>query len=555
MTDRYQTLLPRPRQATRTSGSYELTADTTLVAAPGTEGAARTLRELLAPLRLPLRAAADTGEAGAVTVRLDGSLDPEGYQLRVHEHGIDIVGADEAGVRHATQTLRQLLPDDAWRTVARAGTRWIIECGEIADAPALSWRGAMLDVSRHFFPKRTLMRYVDLLAMHRYNRLHLHLTDDQGWRIESRRYPEVHQVGSHRPYTQAGRDRKAGRNDGTPHGGYYTLEDLAEIHAYAEERGVLLVPEIDLPGHSSALLAARPEFGVGSHQVLTGWGISSGVVKPLPATVTFLGELLDELLDAMPVPYVHLGGDECVITDWATDPEIAAYQQELGIAEPIGLHGHFLRELGKHLSGRGVRMVVWDEAFVTGGVLEDTIVMAWRGDAVARRAAAAGYDVVRTPVYPTYLNYDQSDLAEEPLSQGGPITIPDVAEFDPAPAQWSAEERGRVLGLQFQAWSEYIAQERHLDYMMFPRASLLAEVAWTGSPIADGDYAERLRAHLRRLDAAGVEYRPLDGPHPWQGGGTGDRRRQTGSTMAAERVHHEEISELGEVRRASTNPA
>nr|WP_238345235.1 beta-N-acetylhexosaminidase [Actinopolymorpha cephalotaxi] len=557
-------MLPRPGSATAATGTYELTAGTGVVETPGTAGMSQVVRELLTSLRLPLPTVAQagaTGAAGAVTLHLEPtSGTAESYRLRVHERGVDIVVATVDGLVNALHTLRQLLPDDTWRAAPRAGTRWVVGCGEVTDAPALTWRGAMLDVARHFFPKRTLLRYVDLLAMHRYNRLHLHLTDDQGWRIESRRHPKVHRVGSHRPATQLGRDRKAGRDDGTPHGGYYTLDDLAEIHAYAQERGVTLVPEIDLPGHSSALLAARPELGVGEHRVLTGWGISGGVLKPLPATVEFVAELLDELLEAVPTPYVHLGGDECVITDWASDPEVSAYQEELGLAAPIDLHGHFLRALGSHLKRRGARMVVWDEAFVTGGLLDDSIVMAWRGDSVARRAAGAGYDVVRTPVYPTYLNYDQSDLPEEPMSQGGPITLPEVAAFEPVPADWSPAERSRVLGLQFQAWTEYIASERHLDYLMFPRASVLADVAWNGrsSTAAGADGAARtggtgpLEAHLDRLTAAGVEYRPADGPHPWQGGGTGDRRRQSGSTMAAEIELHERISEHGDVGTAST---
>lgn len=537
---RYDTIVPKPREARPTAGEFELGQDTVLVA--DDQSAADAVRLLLAPLRLPLRPASDgTG----ITVRLESGGAPESFKLHVGTDGITITGADLDGVRHATQVLKQLLPDDAWRAVGRPGTAWRVPAGEVEDQPTLGWRGGMLDVSRYFFPKRTLLRYVDLLAMHRMNRLHLHLTDDQGWRIESRLHPEVHEQGSHRPYSQAGRDRSTGRNDGTPHGGFYTLDDLTEIATYAAERGVTVVPEIDLPGHSSALLTSHPEFGIGEHKVLTGWGISSGVLKPTPPTVAFLGDLLGELVDAIPTPYVHLGGDECVMKDWATDPEVTAYLAEVGLSKYEDLHGHFLRELGGQLHQLGKRMVVWDEAFVTDGLLEDSIVMAWRGDGVARRAAAAGYDVVRAPVFPTYLNYDQSDSPDEPLSQGGPILLNDVAEWQPVPTDWSDAEKAHILGGQFQAWSEYIPNERHLDYLMFPRASVLAEVVWHGAPATDVD--KRLDAHLDRLAAAGVEFRPLDGSHPWQRGGTGDRRRQTGSTMAAERAHHEEISVVADV--------
>ncbi len=542
MTDRYQTLIPRPRHAERQPGSLVLTADTRLTVAPGAEAAADAVRLLLAPLRLPLR---PDGAGPELSVRLDEQIsEPEGYRLRVTPQGVELTAGTVDGARHATRTLRQLLPDDAWRTVAPAGTSWQLDCGEITDAPALPWRGGMLDVSRHFQPKHVLLRYIDLFAMHGLNRLHVHLTDDQGWRIESRRYPELTRVATHRPGTQVGRARD-GSHDGTPHGGYYTLEDLAEIGTYAAERGVTVVPEIDLPGHASALLAAYPELGVGEHSVHTGWGISAGVVKPLPATVRFVVDILDELLEAMPVPYMHLGGDECVLRDWVSDPEVAGYMRELGIDDPVAMHGHFLREIARHLSGQGRRMVVWDEGFVTGGVLDDTIVTAWRGSDVGRRAAAAGYDLVRCPVYPLYFDYDQSDDVVEPLSIGGPATLDDVIAFDPVPADWSDAERDRVVGLQFQGWSEYIPTSRHLDYMLFPRACAAADVAWTGRPAVD--LVERLGGHLGRLDAAGCEYRPLDGPHPWQAGGTGARTRVQGARMAEVRERLEATSGTADI--------
>jgi len=364
--DPYQTLVPRPRAARSLPGTFELTADTPLIAAPGAEPAAEAVRLLLAPLRLPLRpASSGTG----LTVRLLPGGDDESYQLTVTEDGVELSGSTVDGVRHAVQTLRQLLPAAAFRSVALPGTRWIVPCGEVRDAPELSWRAGMIDVSRHFLPKHELLRYVDLFALHKLNRLHLHLTDDQGWRIESRRYPRLHEVGSHRPATQAWYERNVGVTDGTPHGGYYTLDDLSEIAGYAAERGVTVVPEIDLPGHAAALLAAYPEYGIGKHSVATGWGISTAVVKPVPATIRFLTDVLGELTDALPGPYVHIGGDECMLRDWATDPEVAVYLKELDYDNPVQLFGHFLRQLAGYLAGRGRRTVVWDEGFVGGGVL------------------------------------------------------------------------------------------------------------------------------------------------------------------------------------------
>jgi hexosaminidase len=549
VTDRYQTLVPAPRQVRRDAGTYRLGPDTALIAAPGAERAADTVRLLLAPLRLPFRPAS---AGNGLVVRLDEDIaEPEGYRVTVTPDGVELAASTVDGIRHATQTLRQLLPDAAFRAAPPYGTEWVVECGEVVDAPALPWRGGMLDVSRHFQPKHVLLRYVDLFAMHKFNRLHLHLTDDQGWRIGSDLYPDLAERAGVRPNTQTGRDRNAGTNDGTPHGGYYSLADLAEVSAYAAERGVTLVPEIDLPGHASALLAALPDLGIGKHEVLTGWGISAGVVKPVPATVRFLSEILDELLDAVRTPYMHLGGDECVLRDWPEDDEVAAYMKQLGITDPVALHGQFLRQLGAHLAGRNVRMVVWDEAFVTGGVLDDSIVTCWRGDDVAHRAAAAGYDVVRCPVYPTYFDYDQADSEAEPLSIGGPITMEDVTAFDPLPAAWTDDERARVIGAQFQGWSEYIPTERHLDYMLFPRAAVLAENAWHGAP-ANPDVLDRVATHLGRLDAAGVDYRPLTGPRPWQVGGTGYRSHQPGAPIARVRQHLEEASVTADIKEETT---
>jgi hexosaminidase len=540
---RYQTLVPRPVEVRPAPGTFELTRETPLVAAPGAEAAADLVRLLLAPLRLPLRPAS----AGAgLVVRLDPEVEPEGYRLRVAEDGIALVASTLDGVRHGTQTLRQLLPDAAWRAVPPPGARWVVECGEVVDAPVLAWRGGMIDVARHFFGKHTILRYVDLFAMHRLNRMHLHLTDDQGWRIESRRYPRLAEVASHRPRTQAGWYEQA-EDDGTPHGGYYTLDDLAEIASYAAERGVTVVPEIDLPGHASALLAAYPELGNGMHAVRTGWGISTGVLNPVPATVRFIADVVQELTEAVPGSYIHLGGDECPVHDcWGVDPEVLAYQRELGYPDPVGLFGHFMRELGGVLSRHGRRMVVWDEAFVGGGLLADSVVTAWRGDAVAQRAAAAGYDVVRCPVFPTYFDYGQSDHPDEPLSIGGPITLADVASFEPVPHSWTDQEAAHVLGAQFQAWSEYIPDAAHLDYMVFPRACAFAEVTWAGRPAA-ADFEQRLPAHLSRLDAAGCRYRPPSGPLPWQAGGTGHRRRTGGTPIAKVREHLDSLAERADV--------
>jgi hexosaminidase len=523
-------LLPLPRLVRPGPGAFELV---TGAAVSGPADLVRAVR-----LALPVLDLVPGGETdAAVRVEADHGLGAEAYTLTIEPGGVRISAVDPAGAGHAGQTLRQLMGPPAFRSTPRSS--WRVPSGHVADKPRFSWRGAHLDVARHFMPKREVLRFVDLLAAHKLNRLHLHLVDDQGWRVESRAYPLLHEVAAHRARTLSSYYHEEPAFDEVPHGGYYSLDDLAEIAAHARARGVTIVPEIDVPGHASAILAAYPRFGTPRAEpygVLDRWGISPAILSPLPATVDFLVTVLDELLGALgPTPYVHLGGDECVLDDWAASEEITAYQRELGLATPADLHAWFLRRLADLLAERGCRAVVWDEAFVSGRLRPDTIVMPWRGAGVARRAAAAGHEIVMTPVFPLYFDYAEAASAEEPLAIGDTITVADVAGFAPAPAEWPDEEAARVLGAQFQLWTERIPDGRLLDYRAWPRGCALAEVTWAGGA---PDLLPRLERHLARLDAFGVEYRPLAGPRPWQRGGTGPRRHRPGVIKVDEVMRH-----------------
>ena len=576
MIDHLAALLPYPRAVRPQAGSFQVGADTPIAAGPGAQGARAAVRRVLAALPWPAGAGQDPdaelrhgpGPAGDIAVNIDERLPDEGYQLRIGPGHLRITAGGEAGAFYAAQTVRQLLPDEAWRAAPVPGRPWQLPCAEIDDAPALGWRGGHLDVARHFFPKPVLLRFIDMLAAHKLNRFHLHLNDDQGWRIESRRYPALHQVGSHRPRTRINHGSEdPGVYDETPHGGYYTLADLAEISAYAAARMVTVVPEIDVPGHASALLAALPHFGSvpqGTHEVSADWGIFPQIMSPLPETVGFLGEIFAELLSAIPAPFVHIGGDECVLDTWRQNPAIEDYRRELGLASASELHARFLRQLADMLAREfGARTVVWDEGFASGagtpgGALRpDTIVMAWRGMDIARRAAEAGHDVVTTPVVPTYFDYYQADDEREPLAIGGPVTVDDVAAFSPGEAAtaWPEPAARHLIGTQFQLWTEYIRDSRALEYMTFPRACALAEVAWSGGPAQTPasrapsvqaetatDWHGRLAAHMRRLDAAGVGYRPLSGPHPWQEAGSGLRRHRAGYRIGDMAAHLDKIA-------------
>ncbi|MEV6159612.1 beta-N-acetylhexosaminidase [Nonomuraea sp. NPDC052129] len=501
-------MIPRPNLLSDLSASYELTSG---AAVSGPDDLVEAVRLALPVLDLR------PGDAGAVDLRHDPTLGPEAYRLVVGSRGVEITAGDRAGAFYAGQSLHQLLPHASYRSAFSAEAAWIVPGVRIEDAPRFSWRGLHLDVARHFFPKREVLRLVDLMATHKLNRLHLHLVDDQGWRVESRAYPRLHEVSSHRSRTATNHYREPETYDEIPHGGHYSLDDLAEIAAYARARAVTVVPEIDVPGHAQAILAAYPEFGSSDedYKVLERWGITPAILSPMPPTVEFLTTIFDELIGAIgETPYVHIGGDEVVLDHWAASPEITAYRDSLGLSSMGELQAWFLRRLADVLADRGARAVVWDEAFVSGELRHDTLVMPWRGMSVGRRAAAAGHEVIATPVFPLYFDYAESASADEPVAIGDTITVADVAAFSPAPDDWSEEERSRVVGAQAQLWSERIPDARTLDYRAWPRACALAEVAWSGS--AGSDFPARLTEHLGRLDAIGVEYRPLDGPKPWQ---------------------------------------
>ncbi|MFI6509378.1 beta-N-acetylhexosaminidase [Streptosporangium sp. NPDC050855] len=557
-------LLPLPSAVTAADGRVDLPFGLTVSGPAEPVAALRTALAVLDPV---------PGEAGTITVETDPALGREAYTMEVAAGRVRITAGDRAGAFYAGQTLRQLLPDAAFRAATGTsggpggakgpggpgGAVWSVPACRVRDAPRFSWRGAHLDVARHFLPRREVLRMIDLMAAHKLNRLHLHLVDDQGWRVESRAHPRLHEVGSHRPRTVVGHHREQPAFDDVPHGGYYTLDDLAEIGAYARARAVTVVPEIDVPGHASAILAAYPGLDARAtggrrpepHRVLERWGISPAILSPLPETVAFLTDVFDEILGALgETPYVHVGGDECVLDDWAASPEIVAFQAELGLDSPAELHAWFLRRLADVLAERGSRAVVWDEAFVSGMLRPDTIVMPWRGPGVARRAAAAGHDVVQTPVFPLYFDYAEESSEREPIAIGDAITVADVAAYRPAPEEWTPAERERVLGAQFQLWSERLPDARAVDYRAWPRGCALAEVAWSGG--AGDGFDSRLRAHLGRLDALGVEYRPQDGPRPWQTGGTGPRRHRPGVVRVDEAMRHlEEMTHEADSTRPS----
>jgi hexosaminidase len=463
-----------------------------------------------------LRRAARRGVAGA-------------YRLVAGDGRVTISGDGPAGVFYGLQTLRQLLPDATLRrapTVPAAGThagRAAAVVGPVAveDRPRFSWRGVHLDVGRHFMPKSFLLKLVDLLAFHKCNVFHLHLTDDQGWRFPVDRYPRLVEVGAWRRQSPAGHKRER-RFDGRPHGGFYTKDDLREVVAFAAERHVTVVPEVDMPGHVVAALAAYPELGnnPGRLEVGTRWGISTHVLNLEEGTLRFCEEVIDELCELFPGPYLHVGGDECPTTEWARSPRARALMDREGLTSVRQLQGWFTARLAAHAASRGRRVVGWDE-ILDGGAPPDAVVMSWRGVKGGVEAAMAGHDVVMAAEEWLYLDWAQSDDPAEPLAIRGTTPVEKVYGFDPVPAELPEDRRRHVLGAQCQLWTEYVTNPRRAEYQYFPRLCAFAETVW--SPAAHpgegrefGAFAPRLARHLERLAAMGVEYRPLGGPTPGQ---------------------------------------
>lgn len=519
-----RTLLPRARSDRSSEGAFELTAETAI-------SAHHSLREPALRLQEQLRAATGfvvptvldergtTGDFPVIRFDVDGQLEPEGFELTVRPEGVWISASAARGAHWAVQALLQSLPPEIHRRAPLAGARWRAPARHVQDAPKFPWRGAMLDVARHFSPLRDVRRFIDLLAMHRLNTLHLHLTDDQGWRIEITRYPKLTEVGSWRPESQLGAAHGSG-SDGRPHGGYYTRADIREIVAYAAARGVTVIPEIELPGHAQAAVAAYPELGVGSAETApnapwTRWGVNPVIFNAEEATIRFLCDVLDEVIDLFPSEYICIGGDECPKDQWRADPRTQERMRELGVDDEEGLQHWFVARIAAHLASRGRRLLGWDE-ILEGGPVEGTAVLSWRGRVGALAAARAGLNVVACPEDTVYLDYRQSELPSEPIPVGTVTSVETSYSFDPVPAELDAAEARHVLGGQANLWTEHVDSSRGLDYLAFPRLCAVAEALWTTGDREFAEFEPRLTEHLARLDAAGVEYRHPEGPLPWQ---------------------------------------
>ncbi len=517
-------VIPRPTVMTPRPGYFTLTSRTSVRADPAFFAVGRRFaRDIANATGLDLTVVrASTGAAGAIRlIRVTGSdtatLGAEGYRLDVTGTGVTVRAAHAAGAFYGLETLKQLFPAAIYRDAPLAGVQWRAPAVHIEDAPRFTWRGAHLDVSRHFMPKEFVKKYIDLLARHKLNRFHWHLTEDQGWRIEIKKYPRLTELSSCRDQTLVGRyvaDPAKRVFDNTKHCGFYTQDDVREIVAYAADRHVMVVPEIEMPGHAQAAIAAYPQLGVRSDTtvgVMQVWGVSEFILNADDATISFMQDVLREVLTLFPGPYIHIGGDEAVKTQWKASPQIQARIQQLGLKDEHELQSWFIRQMDVFLTKNGRRLVGWDE-ILEGGLADNATVMSWRGVAGGIAAAKAKHDVVMTPGSHTYFDHYQSrDRNGEPLAIGGFTPIDTVYGFEPIPPELSADEARYILGAQAQLWTEYIPNAKQLEYMAFPRLVALSEAVWTAKPRKDfEDFLRRLGPHLQRLDAMDVNYRKLD---------------------------------------------
>ncbi|PYP13634.1 MAG: beta-N-acetylglucosaminidase [Gemmatimonadetes bacterium] len=518
-------IIPRPVQLTRRTGSFGVTAGTVIVTDRATRQIGYQLADWLNPATgYRLSVVASPGQAArTITLGLDTTLarlGEEGYRLSVTPTRITIRAYRPAGVFYGVETLRQLLPADIFRDAPVTGVTWSAPAVEIEDRPRFQWRGAHLDVSRSFMPKEFVKKYIDLLALHKLNRFHWHLTDDQGWRLEIRKYPRLTSVGAWRKQSLVGVQHRYADTtqwvyDNIPHGGFYTQADAREIVAYATARFITVVPEIEMPGHAQAAIAAYPWLGNMGQQleVLTHWGVDANILNPSDSVIHFMQDVLTEVLAIFPSHWIHTGGDEAIKDQWKVSPVAQARIKELGLKDENALQSWMTAQMSQWLVSHGRALIGWDEILEGGteGLAPNAVVMSWRGMEGGIAAAQAGHDVVMTPTSNTYFDYYQSqDAAHEPLAIGGFLPIDTVYAFEPVPASLDSAQAKRVLGTQGQIWTEYQRTPKNVEYMVFPRLIALAEVAWTPREQRNfADFSARLATHVVRLGILDVNYRPL----------------------------------------------
>ena len=521
-------IIPWPQKVTLEAGVFKLTPDTRVYVDSASRETGKFLTERLRkstgyPLKTDTKFFSSTAVKGGIlltTKDANTNLGAEGYELTVAPDSVEIRAPTQAGLFYGVQTSFQLFPPEIFSSNVVTNVDWQMPCVQIEDWPRFKWRGLMLDVSRHFFSQSEVETVLDAMALHKLNVFHWHLTDDQGWRIEIKKYPKLTQVGAWRAGVGFGLDPNSTTAYGPDgrYGGFYTPADIREVVKYAAVRHITIVPEIEMPGHATAALAAYPQFSCtgGPFTIPITGGVFNGIYNPAnDETFEFLDDVLTEVFQLFPGKYVHIGGDEVPKDTWKNSPECQALMKREGLKNEEELQSWFTRRIEKFVSARGRTMIGWSE-ILQGGLAQNAAVMDWIGG--AKEAASAGHDVVMTPTAYCYFDfYQSSNHTTEPKAAawGGPLTLNKMYAFEPMPTNVPPPLQSHILGAQGNLWTEQVPNLKHAEYMTFPRASALAEVTWSAKDSRDwDDFTRRLQIHVQRLAQLGINYRRASVENP-----------------------------------------
>ncbi|MGL4292365.1 MAG: beta-N-acetylhexosaminidase [Bacteroidales bacterium] len=513
-------LIPQPSEMTEKAGEFAFTSETQIVQKSAkAKNIIPFLTERIEKVT-PFRPAVKKKENRQASVVVfeeanEPALGNEGYRLNVDNNKIVIKANDENGFFYAVQTLFQLMPAHIFSNIAdnAKGVNWVVPAVEIRDVPRFGYRGMHLDVGRHMYPVEFIKKYIDLLSMQKMNVFHWHLTEDQGWRIEIKKYPELTKKGAERAQTIANRYQSQGGNlfDDQPYGGYYTQDEIREVVEYARKRCVQVIPEIDLPGHMLAALACYPELGCtgGPYQVGDRWGIYDDVLCAGNENIyPFIEDVLKEVFALFPSEYVHIGGDECPKTRWKKCPKCQEKIKKENLADEKELQSYVIRRVENFLNQNGKKLIGWDE-ILEGGIAPNASLMSWRGVAGGITAAKSGHPVIMTPNTYVYLDHYQANPDYEPMANGRIASLEWTYSYNPIPAELTASEAKNIIGVQANVWTEYMRTADYVEYMTFPRAAAVAEIAWSEQSKKNWpDFLNRMQTQFDRWRYFGVNYAP-----------------------------------------------
>jgi len=510
-------IIPRPLEMKKEAGKFVIGVNTVIVVDKNSAEIKKIAEyfsdqfNIVSGIQLAVKEEAPDGAKVIILTKkgADPKLGKEGYELIAHSDMIELRAEGEAGLFWAVQSLFQLLPEQIYAKKKSDVKEWAVPGAYIKDEPRFKWRGMHLDVGRHMFPVEFIKKYIDYLAMHKLNTFHWHLTEDQGWRIEIKKYPKLTTIGAYRDSTIVGHANQSHKYDGKRYGGFYTQDEVREIVKYAADRYITVVPEIEMPGHSVAALTAYPELSCtgGPFHVRTTWGISDDIYCAGNDSVfSFLEDVLTEVMELFPSKVIHIGGDEAPKDRWEKCSKCQKRIKDEGLKNEHELQSYFITRIEKFLNSKGRHIIGWDE-ILEGGLAPNAAVMSWRGVKGGIAAARQNHDVVMTPTDFCYFDYYQDDPDKEPLAIGGLLTTEMVYDYEPIPRELDEEQAKHILGAQGNVWTEYIYTPEDVEYMTLPRMTALSEVVWTKKELKDyDDFSARLGKQFLRFEQIGSTY-------------------------------------------------